>query len=231
MYNEEAVAEACVLAVAPYSTKLLHETDILIVDDGSTDKTALIVRRVITSLSAKNVHLISHQTNRGYGGATQTGVQFAIQAAYDYVIFMDSDLTNHPRYLERFYEKMTEGFDYIKATRYAKGGAVEGVNWRRRTISFIGNLIAYPAFRLPLTDFTNGFRAVRVDLLKFITYTEPGFPIIMEELWQAKKLNTLFCEIPYVLTSRKAAQGVTSFSYSWKTYFAYLKYVVKALLT
>lgn len=228
MYNEEAVAQECLSTIVPYIVHLPGETEILVVDDGSSDKTQAIVKQFVSSGHSKSVHLISHPNNRGYGAATKTGVQFAIKNGYEYVIFMDSDLTNHPRYLEKFYEKMEAGFDYIKATRYAKGGNVEGVPWQRRVISFVGNLIARPAFRLSLTDFTNGFRAVKVDILKQVIYIERGFPVIMEELWQAKKLTSSFCEVPYTLTSRKAEQRITSFSYNWRTYVAYLKYVRKA---
>lgn len=230
MYNEEAVAQECLSTIVPYIESLLDETRILVLDDGSSDRTKEIIKLFIASSPAKKVDLISHGMNCGYGGATKTGVQHAIENGYEYVIFMDSDLTNHPRYLEKFYEKMRESFAYIKATRYSDGGKVEGVPWQRRIISLVGNCIARPAFRLPLSDLTNGFRAVSVDVLKRVTYTERGFPVIMEELWQAKKLTRSFCEIPYVLTSRKAEQGVTGFSYNWRTYAAYLKYVAKAFL-
>ena len=147
MYNEEAVAQDCLSTIVPYLARLPGETTVLVVDDGSSDATPEIVKGFIDAHGLGNVQLISHPSNRGYGGATKTGIQFAIHERYDYVLIMDSDLTNHPRYLEKFYQKMHEGFAYIKATRYTKGGVVEGVSWKRRVISLFGNFIGIPLNR------------------------------------------------------------------------------------
>jgi hypothetical protein len=142
---------------------------------------------------------------------------------------MDSDLTNHPRYLHLFYERIKLGCEYIKATRYAAGGKVEGVPFHHKIVSFMGNSLARILYGLPLTDLTNGFRAVKVDILKKMDLKETGFTIIMEELYWAKSLTRSFCEIPYTLTSRKKEQGITHFSYSPATCLRYLKYALKSL--
>ena len=231
MYNEEAGAQECLATIFPYLNDLSGETTVLVVEDGSQDHTKEIVERSIAKHEGAGIILIAHDQNRGYGAALRTGISYAIEKGYDYALFMDSDLTNHPRYLKAFYEKMQEGCDYIKATRYSKGGRAEGVPWQRRVISWVGNIIVRPAFRIPIRDFTNGFRAVKVEILAKMNLTERGFPIIVEELWQAKKYTRTFSEVPYVLTSRVVAQGKTSFSYGWITYKAYLTYVWRAFWT
>jgi len=175
--------------------------------------------------------MTSHAQNQGYGAALKTGVKYAIDNGFDYVIFMDSDLTNHPRYLYLFYEKIQLGYEYIKATRYAAGGKVEGVPFLHKIVSFMGNRLARILYGLPLTDPTNGFRAVKVDILKKMNLKENGFTIIMEELYWAKSLAHSFCEIPYTLTSRNVEQGVTHFSYSPAMCLRYLKYALKSLFT
>lgn len=230
MYNEETIARANIEIILSYTNKLPPVVTLLVVNDGSQDATGHIIEELLEYYNNEQLHLISHSNNRGYGAALQTGIKFASENNYDYTIFMDSDLTNHPRYLESFYEKMEEGWDYIKATRYSKGGGVRGVPWGHRIMSIVGNYIAGCLYGLPLTDFTNGFRAVKTNILKQINYTENGFVIIMEELYQAKFLTKSFCEISYILTSRTSNQGQSHFSYGPGVCTKYLKYAIKSFL-
>lgn len=230
MYNEEAIARANTEIILSYTNNLPPVVTVLVVNDGSRDATGRILEELLGHYKGEQLHLISHPYNRGYGAALQTGIKFASDNNYDYTIFMDSDLTNHPKYLEKFYEKMEEGWDYIKATRYSKGGGVEGVPWSHRVVSLVGNYIAGFLYGLPLTDLTNGFRTVKTDVLKQINYTEMGFAIIMEELYHAKFLTKSFCEISYILTSRKENQGQTHFSYGFRVCMQYLTYAIKSFL-
>ncbi len=228
MYNEEEIVKHSIETIISYTRKLPPIITVLVVNDGSEDATENIVKQMITELGNDDLQMVSHSINQGYGAALMTGIDFAVNKNYDYALFMDSDLTNHPRYLESFYVKMLEGYDYIKATRYAKGGAVQGVPLFHRTLSIMGNLVAKVLFRLPLSDLTNGFRAVKVDILKKMNLSEPGFSIIMEELYYVKTLAKSFFDIPYVLSSRAAGQGRSKFSYGPKTYYQYLKYPIKS---
>lgn len=230
MHNEEVIAELSIKTILHYIYEISSDIDLLVVNDGSKDNTEKILNCLIHEERQKRLKLISHSRNLGYGMALRTGIKFAIDNNYDYIIFMDSDLTNHPRYLKDFYEKMNQGWEYIKATRYSKGGRVEGVPWCHRLLSRIGNIVARFLYGLPLTDFTNGFRAVKVEILKKMTLNETGFAIIMEELSQAKYLTDSFCEIPYILTSRKEGQGLTHFSYGPRMWCNYLRYAVKSFL-
>lgn len=228
MYNEQRIARLSIETILSYIRTSPSTITLLVVNDGSKDATEDIILQVINKQKDNVLQLISHSKNRGYGAALRTGNIFAIENSYDYILFMDSDLTNHPKYIESFYERMIEGYDYIKATRYAKGGAVEGVPLHHRILSIIGNLVAKALYRLPLSDLTNGFRAINVEVLKKMNLSEPGFSIIMEELYYVKNLAQSFCDIPYVLTSRADGQGKSKFSYGLKTYCQYLKYPVKS---
>lgn len=228
MYNEENIAQKSVETIYSYVNKLPPVATLLIVNDGSKDKTEQIINNFIAQIGNDGVKMVSHTANKGYGAALRTGISYAVENSYDYVVFMDSDLTNHPKYIEKFYEKMLEGWDYIKTTRYSKGGGIKGVPWRRRLFSIVGNAIARNLYGLPLTDITNGFRAVKVDIMKRMDLHENDFAIIMEELCQAKRLTRSFSELPYVLTSRQEGQGKTRFSYSPRTCMRYLRYAIKS---
>ena len=226
MFNEEGLAKQSIETILSHTEKLPEETTVVVVNDGSKDSTENIVKGLTEHYGNSKLKLISHRENRGYGAALNTGIQFAIENNYDYVLFMDSDLTNHPRYLQNFYEKMKEGWDYIKATRYSKGGRAEGVPWHHSIISLAGNTLAKILSGLPITDFTNGFRAVKVDILRKMNLKESGFAIIMEELCQAKPLTASFCELPYILTTRE--KGTTHFSYGLGTCMKYLYYAIQS---
>ena len=226
MYNEAAIALESIEVILQYTRRLPPVVTLVVVNDGSKDDTGCIIRGATGGLAEAEFVLISHPVNQGYGAALRTGMLYAVDRGYEYALFMDSDLTNHPKYLKNFYDKMIEGWDYIKATRYAKGGAVVGVPWLNRLISTVGNVMARYLYGLPLTDITNGFRAVKVEILRKLDLRENDFTIIMEELCQAKRFTNSFTELPYVLTSR--VQGVSRFTYTPKTCLRYLRYAIKS---
>ena len=228
MYNEERIALRCIKTVLEYIKQLPSEVRLVVVDDGSQDRTRALLEEARVEEPDRLV-LLFHKSNKGYGVALRTGIAFAVQNGFEYVLFMDSDLTNHPKYLSDFYSLMLEGYDYIKASRYGQGAGVVGVPWHRRLISLCGNKLARMLFGLPLHDLTNGFRAVKTAILSKIELKENGFAVIMEELFLSKPLVHSYAEVPYVLTSRTESQGQTHFTYDVKTYFTYLKYALKGI--
>ena len=229
MYNEERGAELCVRTVCRVIESLPARTALIVVDDGSKDAT----RQIVATLQSEEraLVLLEHEWNRGYGGALKTGARYAASTGYDYVLFMDSDLTNDPGSLPAFLEKMRQGCDVIKASRYVSGGRVVGVPAWRVLISLVGNRLARFLFRLPLTDSTNGFRAIRTALFCRLDITEPGFPSIMQEIYQAKFLTRSFCEVPCTLTARPSRLGRSSFSYRPGVLYSYLKYPLRSFLS
>jgi hypothetical protein len=143
---------------------------------------------------------------------------------------MDSDLTNDPADIPRFVELMDRGIDVIKGTRYRAGGSMQGVPRRRRWLSTTAGLVARCLFRLPLSDCTNGFRAVKIPLRIQMSLTESGFSVIVEELYHCVFLAHRYAEIPVVLASRPHTLRATSFPYRPSTFYRYLKYCVLAFL-
>lgn len=229
MYNEEASAERCARAVCETLEGLPYRTALIGINDGSTDGTGDILRRLAPEYD--KLIVLTHGKNAGYGRALRTGIARAVADGFDYALFMDSDLTNDPRYIPDFVAKMLEGYEVIKASRYcSKRAAVSGVPAYRVIISAIGNRIASFLYGLPITDCTNGFRATKVSVLSKMDLTESGFPIIMEELYYAKFLANSFCQIPTKLTSRTEGQRASSFVYRPGVFYRYLKYAIKSFL-
>jgi len=228
MYNEEFGVEKCVRTVCQALDLFTNRTALIAVNDGSYDRTGLMLSQL--EKEYPSLIVVTHEKNQGYGCGLQTGVRWAAELKFDYVLFMDSDLTNDPKYLPLFVEQMEQGFDVIKASRYIKGGAMAGVPAWRMTISIVGNRIARLLYGLPINDCTNGFRALKTNLLQQMRLQEPGFVIIMEELYQAKFLAKTFCEVPYTLTTRSGTIRPSSFVYHPKIFYDYLKYAVKSFL-
>jgi dolichol-phosphate mannosyltransferase len=226
MYNEEAGAERCVRQVAAALDRLPHECSLIVIDDGSKDRTREVLQRVATEIP--KLVLAPHDHNRGYGAALRTGIERAAELHSDYVLFMDSDLTNDPADIPRFAAEMERGADVMKASRFTGQGGMKGVPFARAVVSRSGNLVARFLFGMGLRDSTNGFRAVRRSILEHMDLRENGFAIIVEELYQAKFLASRYAEIPVVLTSRVEDLRSTSFTYRPSTFLKYLRYALRA---
>lgn len=226
MLNEEVNAEGCVRAVMQVLEGLSYRTALIVVNDGSSDDTGNILKKLGGEF--RYLITVTHECNRGYGSAIQTGIKEANSLGFRYALFMDSDLTNDPKYIKDFVIKMEEGIDVIKGSRYIKGGGMLGIPKHRMIISFFGNRVASWLMGIPLFDCTNGFRAVKVNILDQMPLTERGFPIIMEELYHTKYLAKTYCEIPYILTSRQKGEGKSKFTYRPEVFWEYFKYILKA---
>ena len=222
MYNEHANAEKCVATIHRFLKSVPARTGIITVDDGSVDGTGQVLRDLTAIYPELIVEI--HEKNRGYGGANRTGFARAEKEGFEYALVMDADLTQDPKYIASFVDAMRSGADFIKATRYSRGGGVEGVPFGRLMVSWAGNRLARAVLRCGLSDFTNGFRAIRMDFYPKLNTRESGFAMLMEEVCQARRKGASFAEVPYTLRVREAGSA-SKFSYSWKVYQAYLSYL------
>jgi dolichol-phosphate mannosyltransferase len=224
MFNEEAGAAACVAAVADALERIPGETRLIAVDDGSADGTS----QVLADLAARHhwLHIERHDANRGYGAALRTGGEAAARLALEWVLFMDSDLTNPPSVIAQFASAAEGPVDYLKASRFTDGGGMRGVPWKRRVLSITANRVARLAAGRGVTDPTNGFRAVRTGVFVEMPLRETDFAIIMEELYWAFRLNLRLGDVPTILGSRDESRRPTSFSYRPSLLWRYGRYTL-----
>jgi glycosyltransferase involved in cell wall biosynthesis len=228
MFNEESGALRCIQEIIDVLRNFPQRTQLILIDDGSSDATGRILRQAKEKF--EELTIITHDRNLGYGAALQTGGHAALQQEYEYVVFMDSDLTNNPGFISCLIDRLENGYDIVKASRYIAGGGVKGVPAWRYWVSRIGNLIARWLYGLPIRDCTNGFRAVRTNVFNRMDLRERGFAVIMEELYWAKFLRAKVFEVPYVLTSRPETLRPSSFQYHPQVLYRYLKYPLLAFL-
>lgn len=228
MYNEEKVSSRTIEEVLKVLKKIQISSKLIVIDDGSSDGTPAILKQKIKKYP-NNLVVLTHKKNAGYGGATQTGIKYALKNNIEWCLHMDSDLTNPPKYIPKFIEQISESIDCVKASRYIKGGKVKNAPQFRVIISFVGNLLAAFFFRVGIRDCTNGFRIVRTKMLKGIQFKENNFSIILEELYYLKKRGARFVEIPNVLYAR--TNTTSHFRYKPKIFYDYFKYAFKATFT
>src|SRR5262249_10283227 len=136
-------------------------TALVVIDDGSRDGTGDLLDRLHAELGGFK---LVHKPNGGYGSALVAGARAALEEGHDYVLVMDSDLTNPRAHIERFVPAIRAGYDLVKGTRFSDGGDMGTVGWRRFMFSKTASLVSRALFRMGLTDCTNGFRAIRAEM-------------------------------------------------------------------
>ncbi len=226
IYNEAGTIEAACKAFMDVSHRYHGRSIVLAVDDGSDDKSGEILSRMASDNDA--LHLEPHPENRGYGAAVRTGASWAHANDFEYVAFIDSDLTNPPEDLLKIGLIASEGADYIKASRFVTDGGMEGVPFRRRIFSHVGNIVGARLFGIGVTDVTNGFRAIRTKLHHSWPLKEDGFAIIMEEVYWATLQGVPIAAFPTILKSREEGQRGSAFAYTPRTVREYLNYPVRS---
>jgi dolichol-phosphate mannosyltransferase len=225
MFNEEAGARRCVDRVG---LAIEGRTDIflVVIDDGSRDGTVSELREA--QRGGACFEIVEGSINRGYGRALRTGAEHAAQMGADWVLFMDSDLTNPPEQIGEFSRVIDDQLDMVKACRYCPGGSTGDVPFRRMIVSRCGNLLARWLMAIPHRDLTNGFRAFPVSRYLALELTEPGFAVILEEAYWVGRSRLRTAELPTALTDRASDLRPTSFRYSPQQVWAYLRWPLRS---
>ncbi|HEX5171034.1 MAG TPA: polyprenol monophosphomannose synthase, partial [Cyclobacteriaceae bacterium] len=190
---------------------------ILIIDDGSPDGTADLVKKLqnqYNSSTETKLHLIERKGKLGLGTAYLTGFQYAIDHGYEFVLEMDADFSHDPKDLNPLYLACSEfGSDVAIGSRYATG--VNVVNWPigRVLLSYFASSYVRLITGMPIRDTTAGFVCYRkkvletipLDRVKFVGY---AFQIEMKFL--AWKYGFKLSEVPIIFTERVRGESKMS---------------------
>ena len=195
-YNEAENIENVVSRV-----RSVVKCDILIVDDGSTDGTIEIIKRL--NSQNPNVFLSLRTSKNGLGDAYRHAYTWAIENGYELLIQCDADGSHEIEKIPDLYEKYLSGSDLVVGSRYVPGGNVEGWSSSRILISKLGNLYAKLVLRLPVKDLTVGFRLYRISTLRKVNYLSAvakgySFQIQMSYLFRNYKI----AEVPITFVDR-----------------------------
>lgn len=209
-YNEKENISAIIDAVMGQP----HKMDVLIIDDGSPDGTADIVRRKMTEWPDR-VHMIERQGKLGLGTAYITGFHWALeQQDYEYIFEMDADFSHKPDDLMRLYHACAEeGADMAVGSRYITG--VNVVNWPMGRVLMSYYASAYVRFitRMKVRDTTAGFACYRRRVLQTIELDKikfKGYAFQIEMKFTAIKCGFTVKEVPIIFVNR--AEGTSKMS-------------------
>lgn len=149
---------------------------VLFVDDGSTDRTPEILR------PARGIHVITHAENRGYGKSIADAFAFSRRRGFDWLITMDCDGQHEPADIARFVKAFArDDGDLISGTRYPKGFDLEAAAPAdRREINRKITALLNERLGLHITDAFCGFKGYRVEALRQICITVPGYAMPMQ---------------------------------------------------
>ena len=222
-YNERENIEAIIRAV----TSLQKAFDILIIDDGSPDGTADIVKGLMQDEFADRVHLVERQGKLGLGTAYICGFKWALEHGYDYVIEMDADFSHSPNDLPRLYAAChDEGYDVSVGSRYVSG--VNVVNWPigRVLMSYYASAYVRTVLGIKLRDTTAGFvcwtRKV-LDTIDLDNIRFKGYAFQIEMKYTALRLGFKIKEVPVVFVNRELGTSKMSGGIFSEAFFGVLK--------
>lgn len=204
VYNEEEVIGAFIEAFMKKS-KILYPYELIIVNDGSSDKTEEIVKK--KSRKHKKIRLISYKPNKGLGYALRRGFS---SSRGNVIVTMDSDLTHPPSFTGPLVKKVLEGYDVAIGSRYIPSAGVTKVPFHKDMLSKMTNLVTRLIIGSSIRDLTSGFRAYNSSSLNKITTQEKGFEVELEILLKLMKKNAKIIEVPFTSTDRQA--GVSKFA-------------------
>lgn len=219
MYNEEDNAPLILDHLEMVRHKYNLDLSYVAVNDGSKDKTVIILTEL--SKKYKNLHVVSYSINKGLGGALREGIKEALKRGFEIFVFMDADLTHDGNDIPKFLEKLTAGYDLVLGSRFVPGGKMVGVPAPRALISKMGNIFGKFLLRIPVRDFTTGFRAGKREVFEKITLTEGGFGVQLEETVLAHAAGFKLGEVPIILTTRRF--GSSKMIYNADLLTAYFK--------
>ena len=214
--NIPAQSDRCLVIIPTYNEKenienivryvfgLSHPFDILVIDDGSPDGTAAIVKRLQGEFP--QLHIIERSGKLGLGTAYITGFKWSLEQGYDYTFEMDADFSHNPDDLLRLHKVCHEdGADLAIGSRYVTG--VNVVNWPmgRVLMSYYASMYVRMVTGMTVRDSTAGFVCYSRRLLSKMELDKvrfKGYAFQIEMKFTAVKMGAQVTEVPIIFTNR-----------------------------
>lgn len=220
-YNEKENIEAILRKVF----SLAGGYHVLVIDDGSPDGTAAIVKRLQAEFPDR-LFLMERDGKQGLGTAYLTGFRWSLDRGYDYVFEMDADFSHDPDDLDRLYRACLDGADLAVGSRYCDGVSV--VNWPigRIIMSYYASVYVRKVLRMQVYDCTAGFKCYARKVLETIDLDAvrmKGYGFQIEMKYTAFRLGFRLAEVPIIFINRKQGQSKMSSSIFGEAFWGVLK--------
>ena len=200
-YNEKENIERMIRTLM----QLEHGFDVLVVDDGSPDGTAAIVKDMMEVFPGR-VHIIERSGKLGLGTAYIAGFKWALKEGYEYIFEMDADFSHNPDDVPLLYSACADwGYDVSIGSRYVSG--VNVVNWPmgRVLMSYFASKYVRFITRLPVYDTTAGFNCYRRAVLETMDLDAirfKGYAFQIEMKFTAHMCGFKIKEVPVIFVNR-----------------------------
>jgi dolichol-phosphate mannosyltransferase len=221
-YNEKENIEKIIRAIREQEV----DFHILVIDDGSPDGTAAIVKS-LQSEFPDSLFIIERAGKQGLGTAYITGFKWAIEHKYDYVFEMDADFSHPPKDLPRLYKACHEdGADLAIGSRYCNGISV--VNWPigRVIMSYYASTYVRTVLGMKVYDTTAGFKCYRRKVLETIDFSNirmRGYGFQIEMKYNTYKLGFKIVEVPIIFIDRTEGTSKMSSGIFGEAFWGVLK--------
>jgi dolichol-phosphate mannosyltransferase len=206
-YNESENIERMLLRIH----ECLPDAGILVVDDGSPDGTADIVKTV--GAERPEVHLLARSAKSGLGSAYRAGFAWGLERGYDAFVEIDADFSHDPAALPSLLAPLEAGFDVSIGSRYIEGGSIPNWAWHRHLLSRGGNIYASSVLGLGVADSTAGYRAYSARILQQLDLERiraEGYGFQIEMTYRAKQHGAAITEVPISFVDRAAGESKMS---------------------
>jgi dolichol-phosphate mannosyltransferase len=220
-YNEKENIEKIIRAVFA----LEGEYHILVIEDGSPDGTAGIVKKLQDEFPER-LFMIERQGKLGLGTAYITGFKWSVENRYDYIFEMDADFSHNPEDLPRLYEACCNGADLSIGSRYCNGISV--INWPigRVIMSYYASVYVRTVLGMKVYDTTAGFKCYKRRVLETIDLDKvkmKGYGFQIEMKYSTFKLGFKICEVPIIFVDRKEGTSKMSSGIFGEAFWGVLK--------
>lgn len=221
-YNEKENIERIIRAVLALE-KVFH---VLVIDDGSPDGTAEIVRGLQVEFPDR-LFMVERKGKLGLGTAYICGFKWAIERKYDFIFEMDADFSHNPDDLPKLYAACSEqGADVAIGSRYCKG--VNVVNWplSRVLMSYFASVYVRVVTGMKIQDTTAGFKCYRREVLETIDLDHihfKGYAFQVEMKFTAYKCGFKLVEVPIIFINRVLGVSKMNSSIFGEALFGVLK--------
>lgn len=205
-YKERENLEPLIAAIQAQ----LPEAHLLVIDDNSPDGTGDIADQL--AARDQRIHVIHRAGKLGLGSAILTGLRYALEQGYEFVVNMDADFSHAPRYLPALLAGM-DHYDVVIGSRYIPGGGVVDWDWLRKSMSWGINVYARLLLGLRARDTSGAYRCYRVAKLRGVDFDRVyshGYSFQEEFLFRCRRAGCRIGETPIIFENRKHGKSKIS---------------------
>ena len=212
VFNEEKAVKNVLEELKAYLNEKKYQTEIIVINDGSTDQTKEILKDI------KDIKLINHPYNKGYGAAIKTGVK---KAKYNWILWYDSDGQHQPKYIEKLI-KYKKGYDMIIGARQGYQGPI----MRQPGKKILHNLAQY-LIQHKIPDLNSGFRLIRKSKFEKFSHLFPnGFSVSTTITLAFFKQGFNIKYIPITIKKRMGGKSCVKANDGFKTIMLIIRIIV-----